>query len=212
MPGIKSRVWGLSWTVGFNTNTVSSIWNTGETGDINMGHKIVLYLNGFVIGMSGIQIPLSQTISLPTSPLYRHWLPTNLMSLSHFSLFVYVKQLKKISKQKKQKGRGEMPLSINLNSFRFYCPFVFGIHLEVSVSTAPPFVSKWRGMMIHSWAKINLKTKLAELLVCPIYRLFYVSQFSKLKCWNSCIYLYHCKNGLLLLGSTITVIQVDLGE
>ena len=52
----------------------------------------------------------------------RHWLPTNLMSLSHFSLFVFVKPLKKFSKQNwfthssfsegKQKERGEMPLYI----------------------------------------------------------------------------------------------------
>ena len=32
--------------------------------------------------------------------VYRHWLPTNLMSLSHFSLFVFVKQLKKNFKTK----------------------------------------------------------------------------------------------------------------
>ena len=52
--------------------------------------------------------------------------PSNLMSLSQFSLFVFVKQLKFFSKLKlvnsfkfsegKQKGRGEMPLSIEWGS------------------------------------------------------------------------------------------------
>ena len=55
----------------------------------------------------------------------RHWLPTNLVSLSHLSLFVFVKQVKKFQNKNwfihssisegKQKRRGEMPLSKSIS-------------------------------------------------------------------------------------------------